>query len=47
MEAFVVDLRYISIERDKFEIAQRYRHFRRLKPLRVRTQKLLEKIGDN
>ena len=46
MKAFMVDLRDIRIERDEFEIAQRYRPFRLCHPLRVRTLSLFDKSRD-
>ncbi len=46
MEAFMVDLRDICIERNEFEIGQRYGPFWLLQPLRVRTLALFDKIGE-
>src|SRR5262245_2498328 len=46
MEAFMVDLCNVHIERDEFEIAQRDRPFRLLQPPRVRTLALFEKIRE-
>src|SRR5216684_2609506 len=46
MEAFMVDLRDVRIQRDEFEIAQRDRLFRLLQPLRVRTLALFEQVRD-
>jgi hypothetical protein len=46
MEAFMVDLRDVLIERDEFEIAQCDRLVRLQQPLCVRTLPLFEKISD-
>src|SRR5260370_30741694 len=46
MEAFMVDLRDVRIQRDEFEIAQRDRLFRLVQPPRVWTVALFEQVRD-